>query len=78
MPPSLGKLMGMNEDQIANAIGNAKAEQVVYRAMCNYYTSTTNFSGARTAWLNAAKDLYGIDSAEYKAVAAAFDHVGVK
>jgi len=63
---------------VANSIGNAKAEQILYRAICNYYTSTTNFSGARTAWLNAAKDLYGLNSAEYNAVVAAFNHVGVK
>lgn len=63
---------------IASSIGNAKAEQIVYRAMCNYYTSQTNFAQARVAWVNAAKDLYGVDSAEYKAVIAGFDHVGIQ
>lgn len=62
----------------ANAIGIGKTEQILYRAICNYYTSTTDFSGARAAWLNAAKDLYGLNSTEYNAVAAGFDHVGIK
>jgi len=63
---------------VANSIGNSKAEQILYRAICNYYTSTTNFSGARTAWLNAAADLYGLNGVEYNAVVTAFNHVGVK
>ena len=63
---------------VANSIGNAKAEQILYRAICTYYTSTINFSGARAAWLSAAADLYGANNAEYNAVITAFDHVGVK
>ena len=40
-------------------------------------TSSTNYAGARTATLNAAKDLYGTGSAEYNAVAAAWSAVNV-
>ena len=39
--------------------------------------STTNYAGARAATLNAARDLYGLNSTEYKAVAAAWTAVAV-
>ncbi|MFJ8044074.1 M4 family metallopeptidase [Kitasatospora sp. NPDC096147] len=59
-------------------IGNQKAAAIWYRALTVYMTSTTDYKGARTASLNAAKDLYGgTASAEYKAVAAAWSAVGV-
>ncbi len=40
-------------------------------------TSTTNYKAARTATLNAAKDLYGSGSTQYNAVAAAWTGVNV-
>lgn len=40
-------------------------------------TSTTTYKGARAASLNAARDLYGAGSTEYKAVAAAWSAVSV-
>ena len=40
-------------------------------------TSSTNYSGARTATLNAAKDLYGAGSTQYNTVAAAWSAVSV-
>jgi hypothetical protein len=40
-------------------IGTSPAERIFYRALTVYMTSSTNFSGARTATLNAATDLYG-------------------
>ncbi|RPE32579.1 M4 family metallopeptidase [Kitasatospora cineracea] len=58
-------------------IGRDKAAQVWYRALSVYMTSTTNYKAARTATLNAAKDLYGSGSAEYNAVAAAWTAVNV-
>ncbi|MFC7183424.1 M4 family metallopeptidase, partial [Kitasatospora paranensis] len=58
-------------------IGRAKALQVWYRALSVYMTSTTNYKAARTATLNAAKDLYGSGSAEYNAVAATWTAVNV-
>ena len=40
-------------------------------------TSSTNYAGARTATLNAARDLYGAGSTQYNAVAAAWSAVSV-
>ncbi|RAX44003.1 peptidase M4 family protein [Arthrobacter sp. AQ5-06] len=58
-------------------IGRDKAEQVWYRALTVYMTSSTNFSGARAATISAANDLYGTGSAEAQAVAAAWKAVSV-
>ncbi|MEU6344284.1 M4 family metallopeptidase [Streptomyces sp. NPDC046977] len=58
-------------------IGRAKAAAIWYRALTVYFTSSTNYAKARTATLNAAKDLYGSGSAEYNAVAAAWTGVNV-
>ncbi|QWB22987.1 MULTISPECIES: M4 family metallopeptidase [Streptomyces] len=58
-------------------IGRTKALQVWYKALTTYMTSTTKYAAARTATLNAAKDLYGATSTEYKAVAAAWSAVNV-
>jgi zinc metalloprotease ZmpA len=58
-------------------IGRAKAAQIWYKALTEYMTSTTKYSGARTATLNAASALYGSGSTEYKAVAAAWSAVKV-
>ena len=43
-------------------IGRAAAEKIWYRALTVYMTSSTNYTGARTATLNAARDLYGAGS----------------
>ncbi|MGW3044235.1 M4 family metallopeptidase, partial [Kitasatospora sp. NPDC001159] len=58
-------------------IGRDKAEQVWYKALTAYMTSTTDYAAARTATLNAATDLYGANSAEYNAVATAWAAVNV-
>jgi zinc metalloprotease ZmpA len=58
-----------------SGIGQAAAEQIWYRALTVYMTSSTNYSGARTATLKAAADLYGAGSAESNAVAAAWNAV---
>ncbi|MCX5557514.1 M4 family metallopeptidase [Streptomyces sp. NBC_00038] len=58
-------------------IGRAKLGAIWYRALTVYMTSSTNYAGARTATLNAAKDLYGAGSAEYVAVGAAWSAVSV-
>ncbi|MEU0601944.1 M4 family metallopeptidase [Streptomyces sp. NPDC006393] len=58
-------------------IGRDKVGKIWYRALTVYMTSSTNYAGARTATLNAAKDLYGSGSAEYDAVAAAWSAVNV-
>ncbi len=58
-------------------IGRAKADQIWYRALSTYFTSSTDYAGARTGTLKAASDLYGAGSAEYNAVAAAWKAVNV-
>ncbi|GAA5030884.1 M4 family metallopeptidase [Streptomyces siamensis] len=58
-------------------IGRAKALQIWYKALTTYMTSTTKYSGARTATLSAASALYGSTSTEYKTVAAAWSAVNV-
>jgi Zn-dependent metalloprotease len=58
-------------------IGNSAAEKIWYRALTTYMTSTTNYKGARTATLNAARDLFGATSTQSKAVAAAWTAVAV-
>jgi len=50
------------------------AAKIWYRALTVYMTSSTNFSGARTATRNAATDLYGATAAA--SVTAAWDAVG--
>jgi zinc metalloprotease ZmpA len=58
-------------------IGRDKLGKIWYRALTVYMTSSTNYAGARTATLHAAKDLYGAGSTEYHAVAAAWSAVKV-
>lgn len=58
-------------------IGRDKLGAIWYRALTVYMTSSTDYAGARTATLNAAKDLYGAGSTEYDAVAAAWSAVNV-
>ncbi|MGW0771442.1 M4 family metallopeptidase [Streptomyces sp. NPDC002676] len=59
-------------------IGRDKALQIWYKALTTYFTSTTDYAGARTGTLKAASDLYGASSTEYKAVQAAWSAVNVK
>ncbi|MFR9798404.1 M4 family metallopeptidase [Streptomyces sp. MS06] len=58
-------------------IGRDKVGDIWYRALTVYMTSSTNYAGARTATLAAAKDLYGTGSTEYAAVGAAWNAVNV-
>ncbi|MFD7588032.1 M4 family metallopeptidase [Kitasatospora sp. NPDC059811] len=58
-------------------IGRDKAAQIWYRALTVYFTSTTDYAGARAGTLSAAADLYGNGSAEYNAVAATWTAVNV-
>ncbi|KJS57299.1 peptidase M4, partial [Streptomyces rubellomurinus subsp. indigoferus] len=60
-----------------SGIGRDKAQQVWYKALTAYMTSTTDYAAARTATLNAATDLYGANSAEYNQVATAWAAVNV-
>jgi Zn-dependent metalloprotease len=65
-------------------IGRAKAEQIWYRALSTYFTSTTAYvnatnpgNTARAYSLKAATDLYGECSVEYRTVQAAWTAVNV-
>ncbi|WP_338703665.1 M4 family metallopeptidase [Streptomyces sp. Q6] len=58
-------------------IGRDKAQQIWYKALTTYMTSSTDYAAARTATLQAASDLYGASSAERAAVAAAWTGVNV-
>ena len=66
-----------NGDTGITGIGRAKTAAIWYRAMDVYFTSSTTYPQARTATLNAAKDLYGLNSAEYNAVARAWSATNV-
>ncbi|HEX9010703.1 MAG TPA: M4 family metallopeptidase, partial [Holophagaceae bacterium] len=49
-------------------VGNDHAARIHYRALTTYYTSNETYADARTAHINAAKDLYGAGSPEEQAV----------
>lgn len=58
-------------------IGQGAAAKVWYRALTVYMTSGTDYAGARTATMNAARDLYGAGSVQQSAVAVAWSAVDV-
>ncbi|MEZ0581069.1 M4 family metallopeptidase [Nocardioides sp. MH1] len=58
-------------------IGRTDAQNIWYRALTVYMTSGTTYAGARTATLNAARDLFGATSNQYNTVAAAWSAVNV-
>ena len=59
------------------AIGRDAASKIWYRALSVYMTSSTNYSGARTAAVKAATDLYGASSSQCAGVASAFSAINV-
>jgi Zn-dependent metalloprotease len=63
--------------QSVTGIGRDAAQRIWYRALTVYMTSSTNYHGARTATLNAARDLYGTGSAQSNTVNAAWAAVSV-
>lgn len=58
-------------------IGRDKAEQIFYRALTRYLVSSSDFHDARTATLQAAADIYGRNSTEYRTVDKAWAAVNV-
>lgn len=58
-------------------LGRDAAAKIWYRALTVYMTSSTTYAGARTATLNAARDLYGAGSVQQNTVAAAWSAVSV-
>jgi Zn-dependent metalloprotease len=63
--------------QAVTGIGRDAATKIWFRALTTYMTSSTDYKAARTATLNAAKDLFGAGSAQYNGVAAAWSAVNV-
>ncbi len=59
------------------SIGTTDAAKIWYRALSVYMTAGTNFSGARTAMLNSATDLFGSSSTQYNTIATTWCAVGV-
>ena len=71
---------GMNEaGEMVNvpAIGMDKAMRIAFRNLSTYLTEDSQYADARVGSLEAATDLYGFCSAEYLAVSAAWQAVGV-
>jgi Zn-dependent metalloprotease len=66
-----------NGNTAITGIGRAAAEKIWYGALTNYMTSGTTYADARNATLSSAVDLYGMGSAQYNAVIAAWDAVSV-
>ncbi|WP_283591706.1 M4 family metallopeptidase [Clostridium butanoliproducens] len=62
---------------IGSQIGMREMGRLFYRAN-HYFTSKTTFAQARVATLQAAADLYGQNSNEYRIVGQAFDAVGIR
>ncbi|MGE5399284.1 MAG: M4 family metallopeptidase, partial [Ignavibacteriales bacterium] len=63
---------------VVNGTGRWSAGQIWYRALTTYLTKNAQFTDLRLACLNAAKDLYGESSYQYKAVADGFSAVGIE
>ena len=63
--------------KVAQVVGRAHAEQIWYRALTVYLTSSSQFIDLRIAIVQAATDLYGASSQDVTVVKAAFDAVGI-
>jgi Zn-dependent metalloprotease len=59
-------------------IGHDKAAAIWYKALTEQWTPTTNYHNARIGMLNAAKELYGQNSVEYKSVNKTWAAVDVR
>ena len=73
---------GSGTNDIGNAftvtgIGITDAAKIMYRMETAYMTSTTNFAGARTGAIQAATDLFGVNSQQVRSTTNAFHAVGV-
>ncbi|MBI4913564.1 MAG: M4 family metallopeptidase [Acidobacteria bacterium] len=63
---------------LPKGMGNDKAGRIWWRAVKYYMTPSTDYAGARSACLKAAKDLYGAWSSEYAHVADCFKAINVR
>ncbi|MEH6417489.1 M4 family metallopeptidase [Pseudomonas sp. CGJS7] len=66
-----------NNDTAIAGVGRDKVGAIVYRALTRYFVSSTTYPQARTWTLQAAADLYGNTSNEYKTLARAWTAVKV-
>ncbi|MCA8833204.1 M4 family metallopeptidase [Hymenobacter pini] len=76
---SVGKT-GTNEKGLSFSVaglGITNAAKIAYRAESVYLTSSSTYASARTATINAAKDLFGAGSTQEQAVTNAWYAVGV-
>lgn len=62
---------------VVTGIGADDAADIWYLALSSYMTSSTSYSGARTATLSAAAALFGTSSTQYTQVGNAWTAVGV-
>lgn len=62
---------------IAQSIGCDKTAKIYYRALTNYFISTTDFSGSKSGLVQAATDLYGAAGAEVSAINSAYTTIGI-
>ena len=60
-----------------DGIGLEKSQQIAYRTLTEYATEESQYADIRLASLQAAEDLYGVNSAEVEAVDEAWKAVGV-
>ncbi|MCZ6829012.1 MAG: M4 family metallopeptidase [Gammaproteobacteria bacterium] len=68
---------GLSAEGTGASIGRSKTEQIFYRGFTTYLTSASEFVDARFATIQAAEDLYGSNSQEYRSIIDAWDAVGV-
>lgn len=62
---------------MVQSIGRHDAEAIVYRALTEKLKSDSGFEDFRTASLDAAREVYGADSPEYRGVNSSFAAVGL-
>ncbi len=62
---------------IADGIGKQKAELIFYRSLNTYLGTQSSFEDSRSGALQAATDLFGEESPEYKGVDEGFAAVGI-
>jgi Zn-dependent metalloprotease len=61
----------------ATEVGKEKAERVFYKTLTSYLSASSQFADLRIGTRLACEELYGKESAECKALATAFDSVGI-
>ncbi|MBN3840222.1 M4 family metallopeptidase [Burkholderia sp. Ac-20349] len=66
-----------NGDTTFSGLGREKAGKIWYRTLTVYLNANSSYPNARRASIQAANDLYGVNSAESATVARAWSAVGV-